>query len=142
MSRTEEFKLIRNYDSTPPVYQGVQENPNNGILAVEDYPAHLQKKRAAWELFDLKKDPLERNNVAGDREYGDVRAMLRQKLEAWQCETADPVSQIYAGFNVDTGNGMPSIDRVNENQRALDLRANRLDKAATSSNPHCRRSQE
>ena len=47
-------------------------------------------KRPAEELFDLKKDPGQLTNVAGDPAYAAVRDRLKKKLDGWQRTTADP----------------------------------------------------
>ena len=38
------------------------------------------------ELYDLKKDPLEINNLVNDREYKDIRRKLRNRLIEWLLE--------------------------------------------------------
>lgn len=124
--RTRDFKLIRHYDSHPVVYEGEDVNPNNGILAIEDYPERFWRQRPPWELFDLRNDPWERENVAGESEYQDVQSGLQQKLVSWSLETADPVYHLHASFTQDTPNGMPSVDRALESRRALELRAARF----------------
>ncbi len=48
------------------------------------------EKRPAEELYDLKKDPYQMNNVAGQPEYSEARKRLREKLERWMSETGDP----------------------------------------------------
>jgi N-sulfoglucosamine sulfohydrolase len=45
--------------------------------------------RPAIELFDVKKDMLEWNNLAIDPKYADVIADLKGKLEAWMNEQGD-----------------------------------------------------
>jgi arylsulfatase A-like enzyme len=41
------------------------------------------------ELFDLREDPHELNNLAGDPEYADVQRKLRRQLEDWRSEHRD-----------------------------------------------------
>jgi arylsulfatase A-like enzyme len=47
-------------------------------------------KRPAEELYDLKKDPDQLRNVAGQPEYATARQELRAALDRWMHETADP----------------------------------------------------
>jgi arylsulfatase A-like enzyme len=43
------------------------------------------------ELYDLKVDPLEENNVVGDAAYADVLRELRERMLHWYMETCDVV---------------------------------------------------
>ena len=43
-----------------------------------------------WELYDLEKDPVEFHNLAGDPSIEAIEKRLKESLEAWQEETADP----------------------------------------------------
>lgn len=47
-------------------------------------------KRPAEELYALKSDPHQLENVAGRPEYREVQRRLRQQLESWLRETGDP----------------------------------------------------
>jgi N-sulfoglucosamine sulfohydrolase len=47
-------------------------------------------KRPAEELYDLKKDPHQIRNVAGEPEYSGIQAKLRSDLAKWMKDTADP----------------------------------------------------
>ena len=51
---------------------------------------HAYGKRAGEELFDLKKDPHQMNNVAADPAYASVVADLRRRLLAELKRTEDP----------------------------------------------------
>jgi arylsulfatase A-like enzyme len=48
------------------------------------------EKRPAEELFDLKKDPDQVTNVAGQPSYAAEQKKLRAALDRWMQETADP----------------------------------------------------
>jgi arylsulfatase A-like enzyme len=48
----------------------------------------------AEELYDLKKDPLEERNVAGDPAYASTLESLRRRLLCWHVETADVVPMV------------------------------------------------
>ena len=47
-------------------------------------------KRPAEELYDLKRDPEQVENVAGRPQYRDAQRRLRAELDAWLRETGDP----------------------------------------------------
>ena len=51
------------------------------------------EKRPAEELYDLRKDPYQMTSVAGQPEYADARKRLREELDRWMKETADPRAQ-------------------------------------------------
>ena len=46
--------------------------------------------RAKFELYDLKNDPHETKNLAGDKEHAKTLARLQEKLKAFQKRTKDP----------------------------------------------------
>lgn len=48
------------------------------------------QKRPAEELYDLRSDPFELKNLADDPAYGDLKAGLRNQLEAWMKQQGDP----------------------------------------------------
>lgn len=48
------------------------------------------EKRPAKELYDLRKDPHQLENVAGRVEYRSAQRKLRDALDRWMRETADP----------------------------------------------------
>lgn len=65
MVRTPEFKLIRNRG----------------------------RAEAAFELYDMKADPAEEVNLAGDARFAKIQAELTQQLEAWQADNP-PIPQM------------------------------------------------
>ena len=54
------------------------------------YFDHAYDKRAGEELFDLKRDPHQMDNVAADPAYAAVVAALRRRLLAELRRTEDP----------------------------------------------------
>jgi arylsulfatase A-like enzyme len=46
--------------------------------------------RPAEELFDLRKDPGQTNNLAGAPELSETQKLLRQELDSWRQRTSDP----------------------------------------------------
>lgn len=47
-------------------------------------------ERTEWELYDLKMDPIEVNNIVGKPSYKKIFEELGQKLFEWQKKTEDP----------------------------------------------------
>ena len=47
------------------------------------------QRRPAEELYDLRDDPYELKNLAGDPAQADVQAALRKKLDAWMTQQGD-----------------------------------------------------
>ena len=62
-----------------------QEDP-----AIVRYFRLATAKRPAEELYDLRNDPHQLENVAGRPMYADAQRRLRQQLDAWLRETGDP----------------------------------------------------
>ena len=47
-------------------------------------------KRPAEELYDLRQDPFQLKNVAGQAQFAETQRKLRARLEQWMKETGDP----------------------------------------------------
>lgn len=107
--RTSEFLYIRNLrpDRWPAgdpelvyaagTFGDCDESPTKQlIVARRDDPQWARyfelcfAKRPAEELYDLRKDPAQTHNVAGQPEYAAARLRLRGRLEGWMKETGDP----------------------------------------------------
>jgi arylsulfatase A-like enzyme len=108
--RTRDYLYIRNFrpDRWPAGDPQAQHDPprpfgdcdagptKEFILEHRDEPG-IQKyfeldfgKRPAEELYELKGDPHQMDNVAGKAAYAAVQAQLRHQLEQWMKDTADP----------------------------------------------------
>ncbi|KAK3857909.1 hypothetical protein Pcinc_035858 [Petrolisthes cinctipes] len=99
--RTPSFKLVQNlnYRMPFPVDQDLYVAPSfqdilNRTREGQQLPwfttlSHYYH-RPRWQLYDLRRDPFERRNVAGKRSYGEVQATLEGRLQAWQHFTHDP----------------------------------------------------
>ncbi len=48
------------------------------------------RKPPEYELYDLRNDPFEWNNLADDPDYSKVFERLKEKLHEWQVATSDP----------------------------------------------------
>jgi len=99
--RTKEFSYLRNfYPERPymqpnaykerqyPVWNLLKELGGEGKLT----PAQalfVAPTRPPEELYDLKADPYEIHNLAGDPQYRDTLLKLRATLDQWICQTGD-----------------------------------------------------
>lgn len=94
MVRTPEFKLIqtRGRGSEPP-----------------------------YELYDLRADPGENRNLAGDPRFAKVQADLMRELEAWQANKP-PLPRI-EGVRTEWGEGAAPVDDRAAKRRAREKRA-------------------
>jgi len=107
--RTERFLYIRNFRpdrwpaGDPEMYFAVgpfgdiDGGPSKDLLlerrndpATTRFFELATAKRPAEELYDLKKDPDQLRNVAGQREYESDRKQLKSTLEKWMRDTHDP----------------------------------------------------
>lgn len=103
--RTRDFLYIRNLRpdrwpaGDPEHYHSVGEYGDidggptkSAITALE--PADLARlslgKRPEEELYDVRKDPHQVHNLAGNTEFSDAQRSLRTSLDAWMRDTADP----------------------------------------------------
>jgi len=79
--RTEEFKFIKNFEESENLYQiGMdmqQDDLGKYMLKL------INKPRANEELYDLKNDPNENNNLIDDYNYKDTARELKDKLYEW-----------------------------------------------------------
>jgi len=87
--RTETHSLIRIFeDDLRPVPANVDDSASKETWL---NAGGLDRDRERLQLFDLRLDPLETRNVAGDSAYADVLGELEERLEAWMRETEDPL---------------------------------------------------
>jgi arylsulfatase A-like enzyme len=107
--RTKEFLYIRNLRpdrwpaGDPEMYFAVGDfgdidgGPSKDLLlarrsdpAIAPYFTRATGKRPAEELYDLRKDPHQLENVAAKPEYAKAKGTLRAALDTWLRETGDP----------------------------------------------------
>ncbi len=82
------LQLNRYKEASYPIIALMRHLHEQGKLAGP--PARLlEPRRPAEELYDLKSDPWEINNLAVDPEYSDVRARLSDQLDAWMVRSND-----------------------------------------------------
>jgi arylsulfatase A-like enzyme len=85
--RTRRYKYIRRYgDRTRPILPNCDDSPSKDVMM-----------RAGWypfereALYDTFRDPQEAHNLVGDGDAADVLKELRDRLDAWQRRTDDPI---------------------------------------------------
>ncbi|XP_031829818.1 N-sulfoglucosamine sulfohydrolase [Nomia melanderi] len=99
--RTKRYKLIHNinYKMPFPIDQDLFVSPTFQDLLNRtrtNQPLKWYKtlksyyERPEWELYDLKYDPEERNNIVSKSSVQDIFTDLRKRLLNWQEVTADP----------------------------------------------------
>ena len=107
--RVRDFLYVRNLrpnrwpGGDPIVYHSVGDygdvdpsRTKHYILARRDEPGMQKffalsfKKRPAEELYDLRNDPEQLNNVAHQLAYAEALGQMRTRVDAWMKETADP----------------------------------------------------
>ncbi|MDO8544674.1 MAG: sulfatase [Opitutaceae bacterium] len=121
--RTVDFKLVvHDYPDLPLTpgadvvrgieYREMQRLRELGQLTPEQQQCFLAP-RASRELYDLRSDPVEFHNVAGDPAYAGVLADLAARLEAWKKATNDvaPTRRTADEFDRTTGNPLPNRKR-------------------------------
>lgn len=86
--RTKDYKYIRNFEDGPKVYLPYDLYTSlSGEEVREEYSVPNSKE----ELYDLKKDPMEQENLAGDPDYQDMLLNLRERVAKWMATTEDPL---------------------------------------------------
>lgn len=101
MIRTQRYKLIHNlnFKSSFPIDQDFYLSPTfqdmlNRTKAKQNLywykTLNEYYKRSEWELYDLKKDAEELNNLFGKTSYANITADLQKRLFEWQKSTNDP----------------------------------------------------
>ena len=92
--RSKNFKLIFNYDTSSSIMQPVSYRKNmktmnvldslNNINGLSDNLNNWYKKsKRKYELYDLKNDPYELNNLYGNMDYKNIFDELNKKLSKW-----------------------------------------------------------
>lgn len=98
--RDKRFRYIRNYEPLKPYYQYMN-TPEKGATMKEIRRVHaegklpeaaalfMQGRKPVEELYDLKTDPHEINNLAGDPQYRDRLETMRRVHLQWVQDTKD-----------------------------------------------------
>jgi arylsulfatase A-like enzyme len=89
--RTRKYKYIKNFEEIETAFQipkDIAMDPSGKfIIEQESY----KEPRPMEELYDLEKDPDEKENLFNDGAYQEILYELRTKLFAWMEETNDPL---------------------------------------------------
>lgn len=73
-----------------PIWHRVQ--PHYGVRTDRYKLIHFYYNMDEWELYDLKSDPEELNNLYGKEEYQELVAILKKELKAQQEHYSDTIS--------------------------------------------------
>ncbi|MCZ4653945.1 sulfatase [Gordonia amicalis] len=85
--RTKEYSYIENFAARPALLLPLDIADSLSARSLDSEA--IQQDRPRIELYDLRSDPYERNNVADDPSYAGLRATLSATLSAWRAETGD-----------------------------------------------------
>lgn len=105
--------------NTPPAdavrsitYQTMHRLRERGELTEAQLNSY-QTPRPPEELYDIRSDPHELRNLAGDPAYADVLKRMRRALDHWQAETGDeiPSDRRPDEFDRVTGDRLPEFRR-------------------------------
>lgn len=98
-ARSENFKYIRNYRSDIPFYERLDYRENQPLMedlwlglkegTLTDIQRSYFETGVEEELYDLKNDPYEVHNLAGDENYLDILEEHRRALDSWVEKTGD-----------------------------------------------------
>jgi N-sulfoglucosamine sulfohydrolase len=87
--RTRRFKYIRRFgERTLPVLANIDDGPSKDLLIEAGWG---ERSLPREELHDLLFDPQEAHDLTGDPAYSQVLEDLRERLDRWMRETADPL---------------------------------------------------
>ena len=87
--RTKDFIYVEVFEEDlPAVPANIDDSPSKELLIEGGL---LEKERERVRLYDLKKDPSELLNVAGESDYAKVVEEMSGRLRAWMERTSDPL---------------------------------------------------
>ena len=87
--RTERYKLIYNFEHNPKIM--IPGDSEGGPVALETIQKLCGAKKEYIELYDLKDDPYEKENLAEDTSYNNIKTDLLGVLYQWMQDTSDPI---------------------------------------------------
>jgi hypothetical protein len=72
-----------------PFYKELIKMNEKGLLDEKFVKLYFYKSRPLLELYDLKEDPSETNNVATNKAYVDIKDELLKELILWMIQERD-----------------------------------------------------
>lgn len=96
--RSDRYKYIRNLNHKTVFYNVISTRPADLLQSWKEIGekdpavaarARFYQHRPAEELYDLRKDPYELNNLADDQTYTKVKAKLKKQLRLWMQQQGD-----------------------------------------------------
>lgn len=96
--RDKKYKLIWNLHHETEFTNLVTEKKNNNILdiwlreasdASDSARVKMYTNRPEFELYDIREDPYELNNLAGSEDYEDVKRRMFSELKKWMARQGD-----------------------------------------------------
>ena len=134
--RDERFKLIQNFMPDEPYFRplvfrdmfpSMQSlwQANKSEQLTDDQSVYFKTPRPTYELYDLKADPHEINNLAGNPEYEEELNRLRVALESWYEQVGDraEVSEREMVFEMWQGESQPETAPPTARIQALEAGA-------------------
>jgi arylsulfatase A-like enzyme len=93
--RTRDYKYIRYFEMSKQLHTNWDETYLPDSLAIEETEVSqaMRGHHPYEQLYDLRSDPLEERNVAGDPAYAEVREELCRALADWMHLSGDPLLQ-------------------------------------------------
>jgi N-sulfoglucosamine sulfohydrolase len=90
--RNRRYNLVKNYDRQYPRthLSNIDDSPAKSVLLARGL---ARETKVPVELYDLERDPLERENVIDDPRYRATAETLERILLDWQQDTGDPLLQ-------------------------------------------------
>lgn len=70
-------------------WEAIQKANENGNLSEMHKKLYFSKERPVFELYDLKNDPMEINNLAGSESVKALETKLRQEMDKWMIRVSD-----------------------------------------------------
>jgi uncharacterized sulfatase len=87
MIRDKQYKYIRNFNALEVLEKNLGENEAVNLFLREGALKH--KDEAFEELYDLKADPFEQINLAGDLNMAHIKSRLSKQMFVWMEEQGD-----------------------------------------------------
>jgi len=89
--RTNRYKYIKNFSTSPEVFMPF--DVYKGAAGQEMQEEYYESSRPKEELYDLVKDPWEKNNLVREASYSVIKKELKTTLVDWMERTNDPLLQ-------------------------------------------------